>query len=71
MSVVVDTPIPCTAVAVNLQQLRADRFAEATYRGTVAPPPWPASTRPYAPSSTSLGPLDGRRRRGRCERLIA
>ncbi|WP_405475568.1 hypothetical protein [Streptomyces sp. NBC_00009] len=37
MSVVIDTPIPCTAVAVNLQQLRAVRFAEATHRGTVDP----------------------------------
>ncbi|MFB8000255.1 hypothetical protein ACFC4G_46800 [Streptomyces sp. NPDC056002] len=30
-------PIPCTAIAVNVQQLRAPRFAEATYRGTVDP----------------------------------
>ncbi|MFB8000317.1 hypothetical protein ACFC4G_47140 [Streptomyces sp. NPDC056002] len=35
MSVVIDAPIPCTATAVNLQQLRAARFAEATRRGTV------------------------------------
>jgi mRNA interferase MazF len=37
MSVVIADPIPCTAVAVNLQQLRAVRFAEATHRGTVDP----------------------------------
>ncbi|MFB8000244.1 hypothetical protein ACFC4G_46710 [Streptomyces sp. NPDC056002] len=37
MSVVIDTPIPCTAIAVNLQQLRTVRFAEATHRGTVDP----------------------------------
>ncbi|MFF1399479.1 hypothetical protein ACFVZD_37490 [Streptomyces sp. NPDC058287] len=37
MSVVITDPIPCTAVAVNLQQLRAVRFTEATHRGTVAP----------------------------------
>ncbi|MCX5442881.1 MULTISPECIES: type II toxin-antitoxin system PemK/MazF family toxin [unclassified Streptomyces] len=37
MSVVIDTPLPATAVAVNLQQLRAVRFAEATHRGTVEP----------------------------------
>ncbi|WP_326715679.1 hypothetical protein OG758_48085 [Streptomyces sp. NBC_01474] len=35
MSVVIDTPIPCTAVAVNLQQLRTVHLAEATHRGTV------------------------------------
>ncbi|MFC9618380.1 hypothetical protein [Streptomyces sp. NPDC056938] len=35
MSVVITDPIPATAVAVNLQQLRAVRFAEATHRGTV------------------------------------
>lgn len=35
MSVAIDHPIPATAVAVNLQQLRAVRFAEATRRGTV------------------------------------
>ncbi|MFG2525942.1 hypothetical protein [Streptomyces sp. NPDC048527] len=34
MSVSIDTPIPATAVAVNLQQLRAVRF-EATHRGSV------------------------------------
>ncbi|RFC78533.1 hypothetical protein DXZ75_10140 [Streptomyces sp. AcE210] len=34
MSVVIDTPIPATAVAVNLQQLRSTRFAEAAHRGT-------------------------------------
>ncbi|MFI0242875.1 hypothetical protein [Streptomyces sp. NPDC016845] len=37
MSVVIDTPLACTAVAVNLQQLRAARFAGASLRGTVAP----------------------------------
>ncbi|UDM05412.1 hypothetical protein [Streptomyces longhuiensis] len=37
ISVVIDDPIPCTAIATNLQQLRAARFAEATYRGTVHP----------------------------------
>ncbi|MFD0516148.1 MULTISPECIES: hypothetical protein [Streptomyces] len=54
MSVVIDTPIPCTAVAVNLQQLRCR--SASPRRPTAAPsipPPWPASTRPYAPSSTS------------------
>ncbi|WP_327721907.1 hypothetical protein OG381_45795 [Streptomyces sp. NBC_00490] len=35
MSVVVDDPIPATAVAVNLQQLRTTRFDGATHRGTV------------------------------------
>lgn len=37
MSVVVGDPIPCTAVAVNLQQLRVDRFAGGECRGEVAP----------------------------------
>lgn len=37
MSVVIDTPLACTAVAVNLQQLRTARFAEASLHGTVAP----------------------------------
>ncbi|MFB6677399.1 hypothetical protein ACFVDQ_41295 [Streptomyces sp. NPDC057684] len=37
MSVTITDPIPCTAVAVNLQQLRAVRFTEATHRGTVEP----------------------------------
>ncbi|MFI0242960.1 hypothetical protein [Streptomyces sp. NPDC016845] len=37
MSVVIDTPLACTAVAVNLQQLRTARFAEASPRGTVPP----------------------------------
>ncbi|GAA2326250.1 hypothetical protein OKJ48_29235 [Streptomyces kunmingensis] len=36
MSVVTNAPVACTAVAVNLQQLRATRFAEASLRGTVA-----------------------------------
>jgi mRNA interferase MazF len=35
MSVVIDNPIPATAIAVNLQQLRAVRFTDATHRGTV------------------------------------
>ncbi|UDM05472.1 type II toxin-antitoxin system PemK/MazF family toxin [Streptomyces longhuiensis] len=37
MSVVIRDPIPSTAVAVNLQQLRTVRFAEATYRGALDP----------------------------------
>ncbi|MFE6895176.1 hypothetical protein [Streptomyces sp. NPDC057694] len=37
MSVVITDPLPCTAVAVNLQQLRTARFADATLRGTVEP----------------------------------
>ncbi|MET7666363.1 hypothetical protein ABZT45_49880 [Streptomyces sp. NPDC005356] len=37
MSVAIADPIPCTAVAVNPQQLRAVRFAEATHRGTADP----------------------------------
>ncbi|NEB75834.1 hypothetical protein G3I40_11435 [Streptomyces sp. SID14478] len=37
MSVVIDDPVACTAVAVNLQQLRTARFAGATRRGTVDP----------------------------------
>ncbi|MEW2250550.1 MULTISPECIES: hypothetical protein [unclassified Streptomyces] len=35
MSVVVNDPIPATAVAVNLQQLRSTRFEGATRRGQV------------------------------------
>ncbi|MFJ8828145.1 hypothetical protein ACIREE_41310 [Streptomyces sp. NPDC102467] len=35
MSVVIGDPIPCTAVAVNVQQLRTERFEGATLRGTV------------------------------------
>jgi mRNA interferase MazF len=35
MSVVIDKPLPATAVAVNLQQLRSTRLADATHRGTV------------------------------------
>ncbi|NEB77357.1 hypothetical protein G3I40_19335 [Streptomyces sp. SID14478] len=35
MSVVISDPIGCTAVAVNLQQLRASRFTDATCRGDV------------------------------------
>ncbi|GGO54654.1 type II toxin-antitoxin system PemK/MazF family toxin [Streptomyces lasiicapitis] len=35
MSVVIGDPLPCTAVAVNLQQLRATRFDGATHVGTV------------------------------------
>ncbi|GAA2338735.1 hypothetical protein OKJ48_33590 [Streptomyces kunmingensis] len=37
MSVVIDTPVACTAVAVNLQQQRATRFAQAELRGDLAP----------------------------------
>lgn len=35
MSVVVGYPVPATAVAVNLQQLRITRFDGATCRGAV------------------------------------
>ncbi|WP_240660132.1 hypothetical protein [Streptomyces sp. WAC 01529] len=35
MSVVIGDPVPCTAVAVNLQQLRATRFTDATRVGVV------------------------------------
>ncbi|MFB6679877.1 hypothetical protein ACFCWG_47365 [Streptomyces sp. NPDC056390] len=35
MSVGITDPMPCTAVAVNLQQLRAVPLAEATRRGAV------------------------------------
>ncbi|OIK08231.1 hypothetical protein [Streptomyces monashensis] len=37
MSVVIDDPLPCTAVAVNLQQLRAGRFDGAKLLGEVVP----------------------------------
>ena len=37
MSVVIDAPYHCTAVTVNLQQLRSARFESATRRGAVAP----------------------------------
>ncbi|MET9291076.1 type II toxin-antitoxin system PemK/MazF family toxin [Streptomyces sp. NPDC003077] len=37
MSVVIGDPVPCTAVAVNLQQLRVARFEGAKHRGAVAP----------------------------------
>ncbi|SEE72151.1 mRNA interferase MazF [Streptomyces sp. 2231.1] len=33
MSVVIDTPISCTAVAVDIVQLRTSRFDGATFRG--------------------------------------
>ncbi|MFF7250744.1 hypothetical protein ACFZBU_43595 [Embleya sp. NPDC008237] len=35
MSVVVEDPLPCTAVAVNLQQLRTTRFDDADLVGAV------------------------------------
>lgn len=35
MSVVLDDPLPCTAVAVNIQQLRTTRFDGAKLLGTV------------------------------------
>ncbi|MFE2992628.1 hypothetical protein [Streptomyces sp. NPDC059262] len=37
MSVVIDNPVPATALAVNLQPLRAVCFADATRRGAVDP----------------------------------
>ncbi|MFE3856072.1 hypothetical protein ACFXPN_33695 [Streptomyces griseorubiginosus] len=37
MSVVIGDPIPCTAVAVNLQQLRMARFDGAKLLGEVDP----------------------------------
>lgn len=37
MSVVIGDPLPCTAVAVNLQQLRVARFEGAKLRGSVEP----------------------------------
>ncbi|WP_327358495.1 hypothetical protein [Streptomyces sp. NBC_01304] len=36
MSVVIGDPMPCTAVAVNLQQLRVARFDGATLVGAVS-----------------------------------
>ncbi|MFD8254022.1 hypothetical protein [Streptomyces werraensis] len=35
MSVVIGEPLPCTAVAVNIAQLRVDRFDGAKLIGTV------------------------------------
>ncbi|MEU8960073.1 hypothetical protein AB0C93_37935 [Streptomyces sp. NPDC048518] len=35
MSIVIGDPIPCTAVAFNIQQLRVARFDGAECRGTV------------------------------------
>lgn len=37
MSVVIEDPLPCTAVAVNIQQLRTTRFDEAKLLGSVDP----------------------------------
>ncbi|MBT2511323.1 hypothetical protein J7I98_37010 [Streptomyces sp. ISL-98] len=37
MSVVLDEPLPCTAVAVNLQQLRTARFDGGQLLGSVEP----------------------------------
>ncbi|MFG2472613.1 hypothetical protein ACGFXB_45440 [Streptomyces canus] len=37
MAVVIGDPIPCTAVAVNLQQLRVTRFDGAKLLGEVDP----------------------------------
>ncbi|WP_327341800.1 hypothetical protein [Streptomyces europaeiscabiei] len=37
MSVVIGDPIPCTAVAVNVQQLRANRFDGAKLLGEIHP----------------------------------
>lgn len=37
MSVVIGDPVPCTAVAVNMQQLRDTRFDGAKLLGEVAP----------------------------------
>jgi mRNA interferase MazF len=37
MSVVIGDPVPCTAVAVNMQQLRATRFDGAKLLGEVTP----------------------------------
>lgn len=39
MSVEINDPVPCTAVAVNIQQLRSDRFTEGKCHGAVTPPP--------------------------------
>ncbi|MFI7352182.1 hypothetical protein ACIBSR_38750 [Streptomyces sp. NPDC049936] len=38
MSVVISDPLPCTAVAVNITQLRVDRFEDATLLGPVSTP---------------------------------
>lgn len=38
MSVMIEDPLPCTAVAVNIQQLRTTRFDEAKLLGSVDPP---------------------------------
>ncbi|MER5222603.1 type II toxin-antitoxin system PemK/MazF family toxin [Streptomyces flaveus] len=35
MSVTIEDPLPCTAVAVNIQQLRTTRFDEAKLLGSV------------------------------------
>ncbi|MDX3130660.1 hypothetical protein PV367_12860 [Streptomyces europaeiscabiei] len=37
MTIVIGDPVPCTAVAVNMQQLRATRFDGAKLLGEVAP----------------------------------
>lgn len=37
MSVMIEDPLPCTAVAVNIQQLRTTRFDEAKLLGSVDP----------------------------------
>lgn len=37
MSVVITDPLPCTAVAVNLQQLRTTRFEDAQLLGAIQP----------------------------------
>lgn len=37
MSVMIGDPLPCTAVAVNLQQLRVARFEDAKRLGPVEP----------------------------------
>lgn len=37
MTVVKEDPLPCTAVAVNLQQLRTTRFDDAKLVGAVDP----------------------------------
>ncbi|MFJ2260620.1 type II toxin-antitoxin system PemK/MazF family toxin [Streptomyces sp. NPDC087844] len=37
MSVAIEEPLPCTAVAVNIQQLRTTRFEEAKLHGVVDP----------------------------------
>ncbi|WP_434595667.1 hypothetical protein [Streptomyces sp. A5-4] len=39
MSVVIEDPLPCTAVAVNVQQLRTARFRGARLLGAVGPAP--------------------------------